>query len=157
MEKETSKTNNKKAEESKALAIVALVLGIIGIIFCWAPFFGLICCLAGVILGIVALVKKQQKGMAIAGLVCGAVGLISSILISIATGAIVSLFGGAINEAQEYLKDPTAYCKAHPDYSDCKSSSTSGSTTAPTPTPSSYKPIVSDIYDYLMQRKTTKQ
>ena len=112
-------TDSKSTEIKKGLSVVALVFGILGLVACWAPFFGLICCLVGVVLGIVALVKKNQKGMAIAGLVCGAIGIIPAALISIATGALVSIFGGVASELDEYSKDPINYCAKNPTSSLC--------------------------------------
>ena len=133
MEKEASKSTKTKKEESKVLSIVALVLGIVGIVFCWAPFFGLLCCLAGVIVGIVAIVKKNNKGMAIGGIVCGALGLIPAILISLATGALVSIFGGVANDLDQLAKDPD-YCKKNPTALICQSDSNNTNTNTNTNT-----------------------
>ncbi|MBR3368277.1 DUF4190 domain-containing protein [Candidatus Saccharibacteria bacterium] len=139
----TSSADAGKTNEKKALSIVALVFGILGIISCWAPFFGLICCLVGVILGIVALVKKNQKGMAIAGLVCGAIGLIPAVIISLATGALVSFFGGAIDACKD---DPSCNVTIN------GQSVNNNPTPAPTPTPtpsSNNSKLVDDIYEEL--------
>lgn len=64
--------------------IAALVLGIIGVIFSFIPFCNLlsiIICTIGIVLGIVSLILKcknnQAKGMAIAGVVLNAIGLVT--------------------------------------------------------------------------------
>ncbi|MBR3368279.1 DUF4190 domain-containing protein [Candidatus Saccharibacteria bacterium] len=85
----------------KALSIVALVFGILGLISCAGGPIALVLCLVGVICGIVALVKKQQKGMAIAGLVCGAVGIIPALLFSFLWGGLASLIGQGIDACKD--------------------------------------------------------
>lgn len=67
---------------SSALAIASLILGIIGLLT-GLMFFGAVLGLVGVILGIVALVKVKNgtasgKGMAIGGIVTGALGMIAA-------------------------------------------------------------------------------
>jgi hypothetical protein len=62
----------------KGMAVASMVLGIVGIVFIWVPFLGLIAGVLAVILGAVALngVKSGQAGgggMAITGLVLGIV------------------------------------------------------------------------------------
>ena len=106
---------NKSNETKKALSVVALVFGILGLVSFISGFFAVVCCLVGVIVGIVALVKKHQKGMAIAGLVCGAVGILPAILFSFVWGAGLaglSLLGGAAND---FTSDPINYCEQNPD------------------------------------------
>ncbi len=141
-------TTTEKPDTSgkKALSIVALVFGILGLIACWAPFFGLICCLVGVIIGIVALVKKHQKGMAIAGLICGAVGLIPAVIISIATGALVSFFGGVVDACKD---DPKCEITVNPTDNPVDKP-VDKPVDAPTPSPK-YSTVVNDIYDALVE------
>ena len=72
---------------SSALAIASLILGIIGLLSGWLIFGGALG-LVGVILGIVALVKVKNgtasgKGMAIGGIVTGALGMIISVVVLI--------------------------------------------------------------------------
>lgn len=67
---------------SSALAIASLILGVIGLLSGWLIFGGALG-LVGVILGIVALVKVKNgtasgKGMAIGGIVTGALGMIAA-------------------------------------------------------------------------------
>ena len=72
---------------SSALAIASLILGIIGLLSGWLIFGGALG-LVGVILGIVALVKVKNgtasgKGMAIGGIVTGALGMILAAVVLI--------------------------------------------------------------------------
>ena len=70
------------ADPELALAIASLILGIIGLLT-GLMVFGAVLGLVGVILGIVALVKVKNgtasgKGMAIGGIVTGALGMIAA-------------------------------------------------------------------------------
>lgn len=60
------------------MAIVGLVLGIVGLVFCWIPYIGYITpilCIVGIVLSSIAL-KNRHSGIAIAGLVCSIIGLV---------------------------------------------------------------------------------
>ena len=64
---------------AKGFAVTSLVLGILSLICC-----GVVLSIPGVIFGIVSLnKKKEQNGMAIAGIVLSAIGLVASIIIII--------------------------------------------------------------------------
>jgi len=65
------------------LAIAALVGGIVAFFSGLAPFWGIIVALAAVILGIIALRRGQSKGLALTGLILGAVGGVVSIIATI--------------------------------------------------------------------------
>lgn len=66
------------------MGIAGLVIGIISIVICWVPFWGF--CLAG--LGIIfsakGLSKNKQDGRATGGLVTSIIGVVLSVLITIA-------------------------------------------------------------------------
>lgn len=84
----------------KGLAIAALAVGIFAFLSGWVPFWGLVIGLAAVILGAIALVKRQPKGLAATGLALGAVATIVSIITS-------SLFVMGLVKANETgKKDP---------------------------------------------------
>ena len=73
---------------SSALAIASLVCGILGVLTGIFIFSGLSLGLAGIVLGIVALVKVKNgtasgKGMAIGGIVTGALGMIVAVVVLI--------------------------------------------------------------------------
>lgn len=70
-------------QQTNVLAIFALILGIIAFLTGIFPFFGAVVGLVAIILGSVALRKQYSKGMAIAGLVLGAIGMLTSIAMSV--------------------------------------------------------------------------
>ena len=80
--------------QSNGLAVASLVLGILSILFVWIPFVGLVSWILapiGLVLGLVALNKPFGRGMAIAGSICSAIGLLGCIgwvvLIGVAAAA----------------------------------------------------------------------
>lgn len=64
--------------KNNALSILALIFGIIGLVLA-CLLIGFVPSVIGLILGIVALAQKQSKGLSIAGLVCGAMGMLFSL------------------------------------------------------------------------------
>ena len=79
--------NNVPTTDRKGFAIASLVLGIISIPFvCWGC-IGLICGILGLVFGILGL-KSTKRGLAIAGIVTGTIGLFIC-LIMIVVGAII--------------------------------------------------------------------
>ena len=79
--------------KGKGLAIAALVLGICALVFCWVSVVNFILAALAVVFGIIALVKKATKGMALTGLILGAVALIISIIVNCFWG--IALLGAA--------------------------------------------------------------
>ena len=68
--------------QSNGLAVASLVLGILSILFVWIPFIGLVSWILapiGLVLGLVALNMPFGRGMAIAGSICSAIGLLGCI------------------------------------------------------------------------------
>lgn len=61
-------------KKTNILSILSLILGIIGLFTILAA-IGIIPCIAGLILGIVALVKKQNKVIAIIGIIASSIGI----------------------------------------------------------------------------------
>lgn len=94
--------------KGKGLAIAALVLGICAFVFAWVPVLNWILAILAIVFGIIALVKKAKKGMAIAGLVLGAV----SILVAIC----MSIFGLAILGAASESSSSGSYYNSLYDY-----------------------------------------
>lgn len=72
----------KKKTPAMGLGVTGMVLGILGIVFCWFMFFGFVFSLVGLILSIVAK-KKGCTGVATAGIVCSAIGLGIGLIFSI--------------------------------------------------------------------------
>ncbi len=64
-------------EKNHNAAIVALVLGILSIVFCWLPGCNFVLCIIGIVCGAVSLGKKNPgTGMAVAGLIISIIGLL---------------------------------------------------------------------------------
>jgi hypothetical protein len=80
------------AQKGNGLAVAALVLGIIALVFCWIPFLNVLSIVLGVIglgLGVPGLIgtlrgRRSGKGVAITGVVLSAVAIIAAIAISAA-------------------------------------------------------------------------
>lgn len=77
---------------SNGLGIAGFVLGLLGLVFFWFPFVGIVLAILGVILSGVAMSNAKKTGsgtgLAVAGLVCGLVALIPLIIIIIAAGSV---------------------------------------------------------------------
>ena len=71
------------AQAPKALALSALIVGIVAFLTGLLPVVGAIIGAVAIILGIVALVKKQSKGLSITGIVLGSIAMIASIAMTI--------------------------------------------------------------------------
>jgi type II secretory pathway pseudopilin PulG len=71
-------------QRGNGIAVAGMVLGLVGILLCWANFLGMIPSVLGIIFGAIGWSKANKvgrgKGMAIAGVVCGVVGLILAIV-----------------------------------------------------------------------------
>ena len=79
----------KPGEQSKDwAAITALVCGILSIPCCLAYGAGVLVAIAAVVFGIIG-IKSTKKGMAIAGLICGVVGLLFGIIMIIALVGVI--------------------------------------------------------------------
>lgn len=72
--------------KNNGLCVASMVLGILAVVFLWVPYFGLVLSILAVVLGAVGIGMIQRseypqggKGMGIAGLVMGLVGLAANI------------------------------------------------------------------------------
>lgn len=80
-------------QKENRLAITSLVLGIVTLVFFWAPFITVFTGIIGMILAIISLVKESSKVMPIIGMVLCIIGLaLSSLMI---LGYIVQFMGYA--------------------------------------------------------------
>ena len=91
--------------QPKGLALTALILGILSLVFCWVPVAGAIGGIVALVLGILALRKAQPKGLALTGIITGAVAAVIGIIVTILFFVGLSLLGGSIDEAQEALEE----------------------------------------------------
>ncbi len=90
---------------SNGLAITALVLGIVAFCVGWTGPFGLVVAAAAIVFGIIALVKRQSKGMGITGVVLGGIALITALIV---TSLGVALIGGAAQYANDVSNEQKA-------------------------------------------------
>ena len=81
-------------KQSKGMAIASMVLGICSIVFFSTVFISLICAIVGLVLGIVAK-KKNQGGMATAGIVTSIIGIVIVVIVFVFA---VLLVGEAFNQ-----------------------------------------------------------
>ena len=83
--------NDNKKGTSNGFGIASLICGIISILSCCCSWIiGLPCGIAAVVLGIIQLVKYQEKGLAIGGIVTGIIGSIIAIIMGICTIVMVN-------------------------------------------------------------------
>lgn len=82
-------------QPGNGMGVGGFVTGLLGLIFCWFPWLGIVLSIIGVALGGVGLSQGKKRGaptgLAIAGLVCGIIGLAVSLVFII---AVASVFAG---------------------------------------------------------------
>lgn len=84
-------SNLEVSSKHNGKAIASLVLGIIGLIAWFIPFFGYPITIVGLVLGVKG-IKSQNRGMGIAGLVLSIIGLVFTLINSV-IGAILGMLG----------------------------------------------------------------
>ncbi len=93
-------------KEPMGFAIAGMVLGIVSIVCCCSPFVGGATSVLGLIFSIIVLVqKKPGKGMAIAGVICAAIGLVLLISMMVASNSMMDYIdshGGMENYLREF-------------------------------------------------------
>ena len=72
------------AQPTNGLAIASMVLGIVALFTFWMPLLGWIPAIVGLVLGVVALQRPQGRGMAIAGVVCSGLAMLSKVFVWLA-------------------------------------------------------------------------
>ncbi|WP_156322491.1 DUF4190 domain-containing protein [Leucobacter musarum] len=103
------------APKKMGLAISALIVGIVSLLFCFVPFIGnaigILGGITAVVLGILAIKKAQSKGMSITGIITGGI----ATLIAVA-GIIFWVFfiGAAVNSTNSALSDLEDYSSSLP-------------------------------------------
>ncbi len=68
--------------QSNLMGILALVTGLVSFIFGWIPFLTFVPEILAAVFGIVGIVKKQGKGMAIAGLILAVLAFLTTMTVS---------------------------------------------------------------------------
>lgn len=94
-------------QRTAGLAIAALVVGIVAFVFGWVPVFGAIVGVVAIVLGAIALRKRQSKGLAITGLVLGAVATITSITFAAGLGALVGTASDSATQSSVVAESAT--------------------------------------------------
>jgi len=95
----------------KGLALAALILGIAAFLAGWVPILGIALGVTAVVLGTLALVRRQTKGFAITGIALGAVGLLASIVVSVVAFAVLTnydAFVEGVEQGTEIASPPSA-------------------------------------------------
>ena len=97
----------------KGMSIAALVCGILGVVLCWVPIASwvvLVLSILGIVFGANGMKKSkaagQSQGLAIAGLVCGIVGAVFSLIGAICTTCTmcaVCSYGSSISSLAYYM------------------------------------------------------
>ncbi len=91
-----------EAQGSNALAIVALICGILSLLCCMCFGLGAIPGIVAIICGVKGKAKCPKAGMAKAGMICGIIGAILGVLVLIISlvsgGGLFALFSNAYNE-----------------------------------------------------------
>jgi len=80
-------------KDKSGLAIAALVCGILSLCSWLIPFCGGPIALAGIILGVLGM-KSSKKGMALAGLIMAAIGILLTIINAVAGAILAPMLGG---------------------------------------------------------------
>ena len=79
--------NNNPVKDKKGFSIAALVLGIMAILLSCLCFISVTCGIVAIILGVLG-IKSSKRGMSIAGITTGGIGIVISIIL-----LIVFIFG----------------------------------------------------------------
>jgi hypothetical protein len=72
----------------QGLAITALVIGIAAFLSAWIPFLGAVIALVGLVFGVLALIKRQPKGLAVTGTVLSGLATVWSIIVVVSLAAV---------------------------------------------------------------------
>lgn len=104
------KTNTNEGAKApvNGLGIAAMVVGIVAFLSGLVPFWGFIAGTVAVVLAIIGLKKPTGKGFAIAGLVTGAIGALSSLIFTVLFFMALAFGGTAINTINEAANEYTA-------------------------------------------------
>ncbi|WP_200331833.1 DUF4190 domain-containing protein [Leucobacter sp. L43] len=93
----------------KGLAIASLIIGIASLVFFWAWFIGILGGIAAVILGILALRKRQSKGMSLTGVITGGVAVLAGIGALIFSlfilGSVMNATGAAVDDYEQMTEE----------------------------------------------------
>ena len=100
----STNTSTEPKKERKGFCIASMVLGIVCLVFFCVWYVSIPCGILAIIFGILG-VKSTGKGMAIAGLITGSIGLVISILIII----FIIIFGMAVGFSEVFDDYDSSY------------------------------------------------
>lgn len=103
-----AKVTQEPKKEKKGFCIASMVLGIVALVFFCAWYISIPCGILAIIFGILG-VKTINKGMAIAGLITGSIGLFISTLIVIA----LFVFGFAVGISDALDDTENGYSRSY--------------------------------------------
>ena len=96
-------TTDNSDEVGKILGIVSLVTGILSLLCCCIWGLSIVCAIAAIVTGIISLKKSSvAKGLAIAGIACGGVGLVIAICM-LAFAGLAAASDQIVDELENYL------------------------------------------------------
>lgn len=101
---ETKVVVEEPKKDRKGFCIASMVLGIIALVFFCIWYVSIPCAILAIIFGVLG-IKSTGKGMAIAGLITGSIGLVVSILIIV----FLFVFGVAIGLSESFDWDDDNY------------------------------------------------
>ncbi len=112
-EQETVYAEPAPENQTSVFAIISLVTGIASILCCCSyfitPWLCMILAVTAIVLGILSMNKEESgRGMAIAGIICGGVGLVLGIIVIIigaVGGAASALDNGSMEDIIERIED----------------------------------------------------
>ena len=97
-------TYTEPVNDSKVFAIISLVCGIVSLLCSCCGWLSIVVAVAAIVLGIISINKQENaKGMAIAGIVCGGVGLLVAVVFLIAGAAMGKAFTDNPDSVEEIL------------------------------------------------------
>lgn len=109
--------------KKNTLSVIAIIFGVLGIVLSLAKPVALFCCFIGIIFGIASIVKKQKKGPAIAGIACGAVGIILVVVFYFLGFGLTSIIDAILGDEYLYNENPEKFCATRPSHELCNTNS----------------------------------
>lgn len=94
--------------KTNALALTALIVGIVGLFLCWIPFLGLLVGLVAVVLGFLGMRKSAEvggKGLAIGGIVAGGIVFLIGLIFTVITLFVVNAANDNLDEIDDFNQE----------------------------------------------------
>jgi hypothetical protein len=94
--------------KTNALALTALIVGVVGLFLCWIPFLGVLIGVVAVVLGFLGIRKAAEvggKGLAIGGIVAGGLTLLIGLIFTVITLFVVSTVDDNIDDLDRFNEE----------------------------------------------------